>query len=106
MRDFAVFQVATCFGDFEPIQIMESRRSLGDRRLDGILDRNFRGTGQFDFFVNVIGHRDLLKREGKLGQDERRQRLSLRGASIRLALILTRCADRRMGQRGAVTTVL
>ncbi len=60
MRHLIIRNVPASLGDLKPAQIFHRRTGTRDRGVDGILDRNRRGAGQFNKFVNVIACGGLL----------------------------------------------
>jgi hypothetical protein len=54
--DDIVGDVAACFDDLKPVNVVQSFTSLGNGILHGIFHTRFGRPGQLDLFVNMIAH--------------------------------------------------
>jgi hypothetical protein len=54
--DGIVGDIAACFDDLKPVNIVQCFTSLGNGILDGVFHTRFGRPGQLDLFVNMIAH--------------------------------------------------
>ena len=60
MRNLVILKVAAQLGDFEPLHITDCFASSTDCVVHCVFDAVWRGTDQFDLFVDVVTH-DRIK---------------------------------------------